>query len=295
MTDLCTFHRRSFRDTAQFLAKLAWARSESGDSNGLAANLIILVAFALAAIAPAEASNVRITGYNAYVYSGQRAVLDVVQITNYDASGVSADIRLELWATSEPYPSTPSTGYKLAQYSLGQLSAGGFFSYVDSGWIPYSPPPNGAWYVALILTESAAGATDDGYVARDWRNFSNQIIVGPQAPTVTPAAGVWWDPNQSGSGFGLQYKNGVLIVQMYSYLAGGAAQWYLASGQVIGNVFTATLDKYVGGQCVSCPYKDPGGPVGNDGQITITFTSSTAATVSLSGGTQFQIQPFFPP
>ena len=128
-------------------------------------------------------------------------------------------------------------------------------------------------------------------------NFAGQSasVTAAAAPAaITPVAGVWWDPNQSGSGYGLDYQNGVLIVQVYSYLAGGAAQWYLGAGNVTNNVFTATLDKYTGGQCVSCAYKAPA-LAGNDGTIAITFTSATTATVDVPGGGHFQIQRFFQP
>jgi len=108
-----------------------------------------------------------------------------------------------------------------------------------------------------------------------------------------PIAGVWWDPNESGSGYALDYQNGVLIVQVYSYLAGGAPQWYLATGALMNKVFTATLDKYSGGQCVSCTYKAPT-LVGNDGNITLTFTSPTTADIALPGGRKGHIQPYLP-
>jgi hypothetical protein len=111
---------------------------------------------------------------------------------------------------------------------------------------------------------------------------------------IAPVAGVWWNPNESGSGYGVDYRDGVLVVQVYSYLAGGPAQWYLAAGPVTGNVFTATLDKYTGGQCISCGYKGPS-LAGNDGQITITFTSSATANVDLPGGRHIQIQRYFGP
>ena len=57
-------------------------------------------------------------------------------------------------------------------------------------------------------------------------------------------------------------------------------------------MFTATLDKYTGGQCISCAYKAPA-LAGNDGTITITFTSPTTATVDLPGGRHIQIQRYF--
>lgn len=108
---------------------------------------------------------------------------------------------------------------------------------------------------------------------------------------VTPQAGLWWNPDESGSGYALDYKHGVLVVTTYSYKTDGSAQWYLTSGPVVNNVFTATLDKYTNGQCISCPYT--GRPSGgmNDGSMTITFNNETSATVKLPGGRVFHIQP----
>jgi hypothetical protein len=113
------------------------------------------------------------------------------------------------------------------------------------------------------------------------------------AATIVPVGGIWWNPNESGTGFALDYENGILIVATYSFLAAGPSQWYLSSGPVVNNVFTGTLDKYTGGQCISCAYKAPT-QSGNDGVITITFTSPTTAIVDLPGGRHFQIQRFFP-
>jgi hypothetical protein len=128
-------------------------------------------------------------------------------------------------------------------------------------------------------------------LATNFAGQSGSVTAAPSA--IIPVAGVWWNPNESGSGFGLDYQNGTLLVEVYSYLAGGASQWYLAAGPVANNVFTATLDKYTGGQCISCAYKAPG-LVGNDGTITITFTSPTTATADLPGGRHIQIERFFP-
>ena len=111
-------------------------------------------------------------------------------------------------------------------------------------------------------------------------------------PTIiTPVVGLWWNPNESGSGYALDYKHGVLVVTIYSYAPNGNAQWYLAAGPVTNNVFIATLDKYTSGQCISCAYNGTPIEAGSDGIITITFTSATSATVSLPGGRATLIQP----
>ncbi len=118
---------------------------------------------------------------------------------------------------------------------------------------------------------------------------------GGAAPLAfTPVTGLWWNPNESGSGYNLQVQNGVLVATVYSYTSMGDPVWYIASGPMSnagsGVMVTGNLDKYRGGQCASCMYQMPS-LMGNDGAMTITFTSPTAATVQLPGGRVTQIQP----
>ena len=55
-----------------------------------------------------------------------------------------------------PYAGSIELGYKLAEYSLGQLVAGFNLSNISSGSIPFSPPPNGTWVFTLLVTEYIA-------------------------------------------------------------------------------------------------------------------------------------------
>lgn len=118
---------------------------------------------------------------------------------------------------------------------------------------------------------------------------------GGAAPLAfTPVTGVWWNPNESGSGYDIQVQHGMLVATMYSYATNGDPVWYLAVGALAnaggGVAAVGTLDRYRGGQCASCTYQMPV-RMGSDGGITITFTSPTAATVLLPGGRVTQIQP----
>jgi len=173
---------------------------------------------------------------------------------------------------------------------------------VPNGFIPIG---GGTLNYASVDSVTFAALPTDGVTAIDRNgtriqnlatNFGGQsasVTAAAPAAAIVPRGGVWYDPNQSGSGFGFDYQNGTLIVEVYSYLAGGPSQWYLSSGPVVNNVYTGTLDKYTGGQCISCAFVAPT-LVGNDGMITITFTSPTTASVVLPGGQQRQIQRFFP-
>ena len=163
---------------------------------------------------------------------------------------------------------------------------GGTINYAGADQVTYGPLPTDGTTAIVAHT----GAPRQNLAT----NFAGQSASVGGTQTIVPIPGVWWNPNESGSGYGLDFKDGVLLVQIYSYLAGGPAQWYLAAGAVTNNVFTATLDKYTGGQCISCAYKGPT-LTGNDGQVTITFTSATTANVSLPGGRQINIERYFQP
>ena len=118
---------------------------------------------------------------------------------------------------------------------------------------------------------------------------------GGAAPLAfSPATGLWWNPDESGTGYNLQVQHGVLVAAMFSYTPIGDPVWYFVVGSLTnagsGVMAAGTLDLYRGGQCASCMYQMPA-QMGNDGGITITFTSPTAATVQLPGGRVTQIQP----
>ena len=124
-------------------------------------------------------------------------------------------------------------------------------------------------------------------------NFAGQTgSVSAASAAFVPVDGLWANVAELGTGYTLGYKHGVLVVAIYAYLPNGTAQWYLASGPVTNNVFTATLDKYMNGQCISCAFTGQPTVTGNDGAITIIFTSNTSATVNLPGGRITQIAPF---
>jgi len=162
--------------------------------------------------------------------------------------------------------------------------------------------PNGTVNFAGVSQVTYTGLPTDGKNAMNATggviqnvatNFAgHSASVTPAAAAFSPVPGIWANPNEDGTGYALDYHNGVLVLAIYSYQAGGPAQWYLAAGAVTNNVFTATLDRYTGGQCISCAFTGKPTLAGNDGNITVRFTSSTTATVNLPNGRVTQIAPF---
>ena len=151
------------------------------------------------------------------------------------------------------------------------------------------------WYAAgvgmVMMSEGAQVAKLSGYT----------IPGSPAAPAGSPAAlpftpfmGLWWNPDESGTGYNLQVQHGTLVMTMFSYGATGEPVWYYAPGRLAaagtGVTVTGTLDRYRGGQCASCAYVKPVA-AGSDGTFSITFDTPSSATVQLPGGRTARIQP----
>jgi hypothetical protein len=217
---------------------------------------------------------------------------------------------VELWAFSAPYKSGDSGIRLIASPELGLTMWNSIYppspansSLIFVGYAgDYQTPPlvaeqslsPGTWYLTAFLYLDDPG----GSLITSDMNFSQALVISggfnpppPSEPTVIPAVGLWWNPNESGSGYALDFKHGVLVVTVYSYAPNGAPQWYLTAGPLNGKVFSATLDKFTFGQCISCAYRGSPSAQGNDGVMTITFSSSTSATVQLPGGRITAIQP----
>lgn len=209
----------------------------------------------------------------------------------------SAPLRLEFWAFREPYLGGSLNGYKLFQADVEPLEPG------QSTTRHFSPrgqvvswPPDNAGYLTVIVTEFDGGPTNGGYAPRTHcGGNANLADIGPRPPTpkyFTPVKGLWWNPNESGSGYMLDFRHGVMVVTVYSYTGTGEPQWYIASGPLTngGREFARPLEKYRGGQCITCAYQPPA-PSGTDGIVSIRFDSPTSAVMTLPGGRVTQIQP----
>lgn len=130
-----------------------------------------------------QAATLRFGGSVGYSYSGSYATLTADHIYNYTTSGYSNNIRMELWVFPAPYTGTQS-GYKVAQYQLGQLQGGYEYYSINSGAVPFSYPPNGTWYPSMFLMEYDGTAnTNNGFTTRDWVNLSPALQIGA---VVTP-------------------------------------------------------------------------------------------------------------
>ncbi len=111
--------------------------------------------------------------------------LRVGQIRN-DGDIVSRAIQLELWAMPQRYQGGLPAGSRLLGLHPfgGTLSPGMAFTNVDVT-TTYHVPPNGGYYVVLLLTEFTGGS-GSGFAIRDAVEFDNPLNVGTaQPPAIT--------------------------------------------------------------------------------------------------------------
>lgn len=238
------------------------------------------------------------------------AEVATIQVTRYGGESFTATI----WRTQCP------SGVPRIWLRLVPTSGSPFVCYLNFTLIVH-----GAQYDAGFLTDPANGSStfcDDLYVpttvllayVSGKPQYDRQAAITFIYDNVTqgdvtttlpafgaggvtslaPETGVWWNPSESGTGYVVAVKNNVLVMQIYSYRSDGEPQWYLTAGPLTnGNRnYSGTLDKYRGGQCITCAtWKSPT-MLGNDGPISIVFNSNISATVTFPGGRVSNIVPF---
>jgi hypothetical protein len=133
--------------------------------------------------------------------------------------------------------------------------------------------------------------TSDGTVVPNASVFMTTPFTVYSTAFIAPQTGLWWNPNESGTGYSFDTDHGVVVVTIYSYTPQGLPIWYLASGPLdSNNAVTAPMHKFANGQCISCAYIAPT-ENGDDGTMNVQFTSPTSATMTLPGRAPFTIVP----
>jgi hypothetical protein len=120
------------------------------------------------------------------------------------------------------------------------------------------------------------------------------LVVAP-AQAYTPESGIWWNPNESGSGYVIEIQDNFMALGYYGGDAQGHATWWTSAGFLTGNALfdTKRLDRTSGSQCIGCPYTGfPQVLAGDGGTVTVRFdpNDNTKATLTWSNGRTVQIQ-----
>jgi hypothetical protein len=142
--------------------------------------------------APTIASNVVFT--NNFVrpaISGGTVALIAAGIVN-NSKHPSGVLRLELWASSQPFGDSPASAppmnFKLAEFPLAPLQPGQQYTNVGSPTLPMGTPPDGVWYYVIFLTEFTGAVDNDGFTVDDWVTVPDPVTIGNPPTTPPPSS-----------------------------------------------------------------------------------------------------------
>lgn len=116
------------------------------------------------------------------------------------------------------------------------------------------------------------------------------------AQAYTPESGIWWNPNESGTGVVIEVQDNLMVVAAYVGDAQGRATWYTATAFLQGSaLFEGSLDLTQNSQCIGCPYLGlPTVTPGAGGDLTIVFDAEdeTKAALTWDNGRTIPIERF---
>lgn len=135
---------------------------------------------------------------------------------------------------------------------------------------------------SLTLTINASSQVRTYVVPRlDVNGALSILCTSCGAPSVT---GWWWNPAEPGRGFSIETSGNNMYLGAFLYDTDGSPAWYVVSGPKSSSAFSGPLTKFGLGQTLAGDYKQPQ-LLGTVGNASVTFSSSTTATLVWPGGT----------
>jgi len=111
--------------------------------------------------------------------------------------------------------------------------------------------------------------------------------------TGQPESGWWWNPEESGRGFFMEWQGGQLFMAGYMYDDQGNPIWYLGTNTTTNaQSFAGVWTQYANGATLTGAYR-PAQPINsNVGPVSITFQGAENAIMTLPGGRTSAIRRF---
>ncbi len=135
--------------------------------------VLLLWAFCLAA----SAQDLDLIGNVAWEKTSSRVRIRAETIENNRPEGVSGALRLQIWATTEPYDGVSGiSGWVVATLNIKPIPAGIAFSNIRR-LVKYVAPPPGLYYTTMTLEEDLGGAGTDFFIV-DSENFAGLVNFG---------------------------------------------------------------------------------------------------------------------
>lgn len=152
----------------------------------------------------------------------------------------------------------------------------------------------GSGQISITFTDPSHGTLTWGTPAKTIPIQRYDIVAGGASaavPAGTPEAGWWWNDTEGGRGYAIEIQNGTMFLAGYMYDEQGNPIWY-ASGPTAmtgPTTYQGVWQQYGNGQSLAGTYKLPSVVNDNVGAITIEFTSTTTATLTLPDGRQIAL------
>jgi hypothetical protein len=102
-----------------------------------------------------------------------------------------------------------------------------------------------------------------------------------------PESGWWWNEQESGRGFFMEWQGGTLDLAGYMYDEAGDPVWYITVGPMSGTgnqAFAGTWWSFGGGQTLTGPWRQNARTDGNVAPVTIQFNGPETAILTLPNG-----------
>jgi len=110
-----------------------------------------------------------------------------------------------------------------------------------------------------------------------------------------PEGGWWWNPDESGRGFFLEWQGGQLFMAGYMYDDAGNPIWYLSGNSTPSSNLQSYSNNWLqfgNGQTLTGAYRAPAQVNGNVAPVTITFQGAENAIMTLPNGRTTAIRRF---
>ena len=193
-------------------------------------------------------------------------------IFHYDASGRAT------WNVS---PGPVSLG--------GSYFAGDFYGVTGGQTLggPYkAPTATKAGTITLSFSDASHGTMTwpGGSIPIERQPFIPGSLAAPPLAN-QPESGWWWNPQESGRGFFIEWQQDRADIAGYMYDDQGNPIWYISVfATPDARTFTGSWWQFANGQVAGGAYKPATQVNANVAPVTITFTSSTTATMTLPNG-----------
>ncbi len=204
------------------------------------------------------------------------------------------------YVANGPYTGSTFTGI-LAEYGGGETISGSWQPATATGDVATVTISFSSASAATIHWAGAAFSTSGGTTSIARYSFTGSAKVAAPATSSAPETGWYWNAQETGTGWFIEMQGAQIFLAVYLYDADGTARWYVAQGTVTttagvfgagaGIILEADLSEYSGGQTLAGAAQ-PNLQAAPKGELSVRFTSTTAATVVLPNGRSLELTRF---